>query len=71
MWRQIETAPPVGDHPIDLHHAGENRLTGKMAVKINQIARRDELEERALRDRARSTATAACSERAASVQAMR
>ena len=49
LWWQIETAPPVSDYPIDLHHAGENRLTVKMAVKINQIVGRNDLEERAFR----------------------
>ena len=35
--RQIKTLPSVGNHPVDLHHAGQNRLAGKMAVKIKQV----------------------------------
>ena len=43
--RQIKTLPPIGDNPIDLRHAGKNRLAGKMAVKIKQVPRRDEFKD--------------------------
>ena len=47
--RQIETLTPVADHPIHLHHTGKNRPVRKMAVEINQVARRGELEYGTLR----------------------
>src|SRR5689334_290734 len=43
--RQVEAALAIGDHPVKLHHARENRPAGKMAVKVNQVARRFQRED--------------------------
>ena len=41
--RQIEALSPACDHPVDLHHSWQNRSTGKVAIKIEQVPRRNEL----------------------------
>src|SRR5262245_8604940 len=44
--RQVETLLPKADLPVQLHDTGKNRLAGKVAVEIKQIARADQFEDR-------------------------
>lgn len=37
-WRQIKALPSAGDHPLNLDYTGENWYTGKMTIKIKQVA---------------------------------